>query len=151
VGFLIEEAPNSQMILGNSRRTLMVRFLQEREGSAELRELVDYISEMEGSTDRKHRKSVYVSLLQTHIPKMEREGVLKFKRGRLTLLQVPDDVTVYLEVVKRNDISWSAFYLGTSFLFLIAGFYLESFPLVISSLVYLTMSLFHHAKVRKLL
>ncbi|NJF26169.1 hypothetical protein [Thermococcus sp. Bubb.Bath] len=148
---MLTEKASSSMILGNERRMLLVEFLQKQDGRAELRDIVEYIAEREGDTDRKHRKSVYVSLMQTHIPKLEREGILTFNRGVITLLKVPNGVNLYMEVVGKNDISWSAFYMGTSFLFLVAGFYLASFPLVISSLVYLTMSLFHHAKVRKLL
>ncbi|NJE11217.1 hypothetical protein [Thermococcus sp. MAR1] len=137
-------------ILGNDRRMLMIEFLQQREGHAELRELVEYIAEKEGSTDRKHRKSVYVSLVQTHIPKLEREGVITFSHGVVTLLKIPDDVTVYMEVVSRHDISWSAFYMGTSIIFIIAGWYLGSMPLLLAALVYLAISLVHHKRVKRL-
>ncbi len=141
----------SSVILGNSRRMLMIEFLQNREGRAELREVVDFIAEREGATDRKHRKSVYVSLVQTHIPKLEREGVISFERGTVTLLGIPDDVTVYMEVVKRNDISWSAFYAGTSLIFLLTGLYLGNVHLVFASLVYLFISVVHHRRVRRLM
>ncbi len=68
------------MILGNKRRMLLIEFLQRKNGSAELRDVVEYIAEREGNTDRKHRKSVYVSLMQTHLPKLEREGIVTFSR-----------------------------------------------------------------------
>lgn len=140
----------SSVILGNNRRMLMIEFLQNREGRAELREVVDFIAEREGSTDRKHRKSVYVSLVQTHIPRLQREGVISFDRGMVTLLKIPDDVTVYMEVVKRNDISWSAFYAGTSLIFLVTGFYIGNVHLIFAALVYLFISFVHHRRVKRL-
>ncbi|ASJ08442.1 hypothetical protein A3L11_04010 [Thermococcus siculi] len=138
-------------ILGNDRRMLMIEFLQQKDGHAELRDMVEFIAEREGDTDRKHRKSVYVSLVQTHIPKLEREGVITFDHGVITLLRIPDDVTVYMEVVNKHDISWSAFYMGTSVIFLIAGWYLGSLPLIFAALVYLAISLVHHRKIKRLL
>ena len=75
----------SSVILGNSRRMLMIKYLRMSKGKAELRDMVEYIAENEGNTDRKHRKSVYVSLVQTHIPKLEREGVIRFRHGVVTL------------------------------------------------------------------
>jgi len=129
----------------------MIEFLQQKEGHAELRDMVEFIAEREGDTDRKHRKSVYVSLVQTHIPKLEREGVITFEHGMITLLRIPDDVTVYMEVVNKHDISWSAFYMGTSVIFLIAGWYLGSLPLIFAAVIYLTISLVHHRKVKRLL
>ncbi|NJE77224.1 hypothetical protein [Thermococcus sp. ES12] len=137
-------------ILGNDRRMLMIEYLKEKEGQAELRELVEYIAEREGDTDRKHRKSVYVSLVQTHIPKLEREGVITFNHGIVTLLKIPDDVTVYMEVVNKHDISWSTFYMGTSLIFIIAGWYLGSMPLLLAAIVYLVISLIHHNRVKRL-
>ncbi|NJE30409.1 hypothetical protein E3E38_04995 [Thermococcus sp. 18S1] len=138
-------------ILGNDRRMLMIEFLQKSDGRAELRDLVEYIAEKEGDTDRRHRKSVYVSLMQTHIPKLEREGVVAFNHGVVTLLKIPEDVTVYMEVVKKHDISWSAFYMGTSLIFIAAGWYLGNLPLLLAAIVYLAISIVHHRKISRLI
>jgi len=140
----------SSTILGNNRRMLMIECLREKDGRVELRELVEYIAEKEGATDRKHRKSVYVSLVQTHIPKLEREGVITFNHGVVTLLKIPEDVTVYMEVVNKHDISWSTFYMGTSIIFIIAGWYLGSMPLLLAAIVYLAISLIHRSKIKRL-
>jgi len=140
----------SSVILGNSRRLLLIEYLRNSEGKAELREVVEYIAEREGSTDRKHRKSVYVSLIQTHIPKLEREGVITFKHGVITLIRVPDDVTIYMETVKKNDISWSSFYIGLSAIFLVAGIYIRNFELTIAALTYAIVGLIHRRKMKRL-
>ncbi|WP_297063827.1 hypothetical protein [Thermococcus sp.] len=139
----------SSVILGNSRRMLMIEYLQKSEGRAELRDMVEYIAESEGNTDRKHRKSVYVSLIQTHIPKLEREGVITFRQGVVTLVKVPEDVTVYMETVKKNDISWSSFYVGLSLIFLVTALYLENLHLVFASLVYAGVGLIHRRMVKR--
>lgn len=136
----------SSMILGNDRRLLLLRFLQNNNGKAELREIVDFIAENEGQNDRKHRKSVYVSLLQTHIPKMERAGIIKFDHNTVTLLKVPEDVDVYMEVVSKHDVSWSTFYSGVSVLFGLLGVWLNNIPLVIISAIYFTLSIIQHFK-----
>ncbi|WP_297500832.1 hypothetical protein [Thermococcus sp.] len=140
----------SSSILGNSRRMLMIEYLRSSDGRAELREVVDYIAEREGDTNRKHRKSVYVSLVQTHIPKLEREGVIDFNRGIVTLVRVPEDVTVYMETVNKNDISWSSFYIGLSLIFLTVAVYLGNFHLAMASLIYTLVGLVHHRKIRRI-
>ena len=148
---MMASSASSSVILGNKRRMLMIEFLQMRNGRAELRDIVGYIAEKEGNTDRKHRKSVYVSLMQTHIPKLEREGVIAFERGIITLLQVPDNVTLYMEVVQRNDISWSTFYAGLSVIFLVTALWFGNLLLVFASLTYLIVAIFQHMKMYRIL
>ncbi|NJE25739.1 hypothetical protein E3E22_03695 [Thermococcus sp. MV5] len=141
----------SSMILGNDRRMLLIRYLQECDGKADLRDIVDFIAEEEGRTDRKHRKSVYVSLIQTHIPKMERAGIIKFDHHIVTLLEIPENVDVYMEVVGKHDISWSVFYAGVSIIFAITGLWLNNLPLVIVSGIYLCLSIIQHFKTYRVL
>ena len=128
----------------------MIEYLQKSDGKAELRDMVEYIAENEGNTDRKHRKSVYVSLVQTHIPKLEREGVITFRHGVITLVKVPEDVTIYMETVKKNDISWSSFYIGLSLMFLLVGLYLSNLHLILASLVYTTVGFIHRQKMKRI-
>ncbi|GAB6102893.1 hypothetical protein JCM16138_21160 [Thermococcus atlanticus] len=139
----------SAMILGNDRRILVIEYLQKREGKADLRDVVEYIAEKEGNTERKHRKSIYVSLMQTHIPKMEREGVISYEHGMIKLIKVPLDVNLYMEVVSKNDISWSTFYIGTSLIFIATGIFLNDPPLMIAAMIYALIALIHHQKVRR--
>ncbi len=136
-------------ILGNSRRMLMIEYLRSSEGMAELRDVVEYIAEREGNTTRRHRKSVYVSLVQTHIPKLEREGVITFNRGVVKLIRVPEDVTVYMETVNKNDISWSSFYIGLSLIFLAAAIYLGNPQLAVASVIYTVIGFLHRHKMRR--
>jgi len=139
----------SSVILGNTRRMLMIEYLRMSKGRAELRDMVEYIAEVEGNTDRKHRKSVYVSLVQTHIPTLVREGVITFNQGSITLVKVPMDVTVYMETVKKNDISWSSFYIGLSLIFLVTGLYVGNAHLVWASIIYTAVGIIHRKKVKR--
>lgn len=139
----------SAMILGNDRRIFVIEYLQKREGKADLRDVVEYIAEKEGNTERKHRKSIYVSLMQTHIPKMEREGVISYEHGMIKLIKVPLDVNLYMEVVSKNDISWSTFYIGTSLIFIATGIFLNDPPLMIAAIIYALIAFIHHQKVRR--
>ncbi|WP_456321405.1 DUF7344 domain-containing protein [Palaeococcus sp. (in: euryarchaeotes)] len=142
---------SSSMILGNDRRMLLIEYLQKSRGRAELRDIVEFIAQEEGNTDRKHRKSVYVSLIQTHIPKMERAGIIRFKRGIVELIAVPENVDVYMEIVERHDISWSTFYAGVSIIFGITGIILGNLHLAIVSGIYLLLSIIQHMKVRRII
>ncbi len=142
---------SSNVILGNKRRMLLIEYLQRSDGQAELRDVVEYIAEREGNTDRRHRKSVYVSLMQTHIPKLEREGIVAFERGVITLLKVPDNVTLYMEVVQRNDISWSAFYAGLSIIFLTMALWFGNILLIFASITYLIVAILQHMKTYRVL
>ncbi|AIF70248.1 hypothetical protein PAP_09350 [Palaeococcus pacificus DY20341] len=141
----------TSMILGNERRMLLIEYLQKSNGKAELRDIVEFIAEEEGQTDRRHRKSVYVSLVQTHIPKMERAGIISFERGIVELIAVPEDVDIYMEVVEKHDISWSTFYAGVSLIFALTGLWLSNIPLTIAAGIYLLLSMIHRMKVYRVI
>jgi hypothetical protein len=132
------------MILGNERRKLLVEFLNDSDGKSELRNIVDFIAEKEGNISNTHKKSVYVSLVQTHIPKMRRAGVVDFEGGVVELIGVPDDVTVYMEMVKKNDISWSTFYAVVSVIFVFTAIFYKNYQMALASGVYLLFSILQH-------
>jgi len=71
---------NLSEILGNERRMLMIVFLLENGGNAAIRDIAEYIVDKSGKNGHKFRKSVYVSLIQTHIPMLERGGFLRLER-----------------------------------------------------------------------
>ena len=69
-------------ILQNDRRRYVLEILRSK-GNQSVRSLSEEIARLEsGEDDPKStlRKSVYVSLLQTHIPKMESLGVINYNR-----------------------------------------------------------------------
>lgn len=80
-----------------------------------LRELSVSIAERESGespppTDL--RESVYNSLHQTHLPKLDREGVVIYDKDRktVTLEDRAREVDLYMEVVGPYGVTWSGFY-----------------------------------------
>lgn len=79
-------------ILQNSRRRALLSVLRKLGGEVCLREIVRRVAEFEcRSCGRRIVKSVHVSLLQTHIPKLEKAGLIEYDRVTDTvhLLELP--------------------------------------------------------------
>lgn len=74
-------------ILKNRRRRFVIEYLTTRGDPATLRELSEYVTAREGGTPREtvtaeERRSVHVSLYQSHLPKMDCTAVVTFDRDR---------------------------------------------------------------------
>ncbi len=74
---------NLSEILGNERRMLMIVYLIENGGQGCVREIAEYIVAKKQKNGHRYRKSVYVSLKQTHIPMLEREGFVRVERDTI--------------------------------------------------------------------
>ncbi|MFA4640711.1 DUF7344 domain-containing protein [Pyrococcus kukulkanii] len=136
---------SSKTILGNDRRMWVVECLRKNHGKAEIGEIVDYIANLEGNNTRRHRKSIYVSLVQTHLPKMEREGIVRVNRGTVELLDVPKEVDRYMKI-KKTSVTWPLIYVTFSGIALIASLLRNSSEGVIISLLLLGVAIFHWIK-----
>ncbi|MCY4731420.1 hypothetical protein KY092_12745 [Natronomonas gomsonensis] len=109
-------------ILSNDRRRCIVHYLKKHDDRrVDLGELVDYVAAWETDTpidklDGDKRKSVYAAIRQTHLPKMEKAGIIEYEhmRGEVELTDCAREVQLYLEYVPGNDIPWSELYLGQS-------------------------------------
>ncbi|AFK22210.1 hypothetical protein [Pyrococcus sp. ST04] len=143
--FFLENS-SSSIILGNDRRFMVVEFLRKNNNTAEISQLVDYIAKMEGNESRRHRKSIYVSLVQTHLPKMEREGIIKVERGRIMLVNVPKEVDKYIDIEKSSSM-WPIIYACFSCIGLIFSLLRGSGEGVIISLILLGLALAHWSKI----
>ncbi len=111
-------------LLSNGRRRHVLRFLSENDGEITLRELATAIAAEENGTDPvgvtyTQRKRLYTSLYQSHLPRMERSGVIEYNRntGVVTLAPGAEEFEAYLEVVGKNEFTWSEYYLGLTGLF----------------------------------
>jgi hypothetical protein len=109
-------------VLRNDRRRLVIERLQAVEdGSESVRDLSERIATEESGESpppRNIRQSVYVSLHQTHLPKLDDLGIVAYDSDskRVRLAECADEVAVYMEVVPRNGISWAEYYLGVGLL-----------------------------------
>ncbi|MFP9062116.1 hypothetical protein ACLI4R_16560 [Natrialbaceae archaeon A-chndr2] len=107
-------------MLSNRRRRWVLYYLKRHEGNrVDLRTLVDTISAWEYGTSVealswKQRKRVYTALRQSHLPKLDDAGIVKYdqSRGTVELTESAHEVQLYLEYVPAHDIPWSQYYLG---------------------------------------
>jgi len=110
-------------ILSNHRRRYLLHYLECHNGSTDIGELARRIAAWENniSTEEvryEERKRVYTSLQQVHLPRMDKMGVVEFddQSGNVQLGPAADEVDVYMEIVRGNNIPWSIFYLGSAVL-----------------------------------
>jgi len=108
-------------ILSSERRRLAIRFLRDSDNGMEVNDIAEYIAEHETGESpppKDARKTVYVSLHQTHLPKMDELNIVSYDTDtkEVSLDDSFRDVAVYMEVVPRSglQISWSEYYLAVS-------------------------------------
>lgn len=108
-------------ILSNDRRRHTLHYLLSREDGTDIGELAEQVAAWENSEELEQvtsdeRRRVYVSLHQTHLPRMDDADLLDYENSRDTieLTERGESLRVYMEIVEGNDIPWSEFYLGLS-------------------------------------
>jgi len=127
-------------ILSSERRRLAIQYLREGENGIEVNDIAEYIAERETGESpppKDSRKTVYVSLHQTHLPKMDDLDIVDYDTDtkEVSLSGRFRDVAVYMEVVPRSgwQISWSEYYLAISFIGLATLFaHMTGAPLISS-------------------
>ena len=116
------EAVEIHDVLSNERRQMVLERLRESGGTMSARDLSEYIAERETGESpppRNIRQSAYVSLHQTHLPKLNKLGIVEYDESDKTVTldeTASREVGIYMETVPKYDISWSEYYLGTSVL-----------------------------------
>ncbi|PSP25266.1 hypothetical protein BRC61_00290 [Halobacteriales archaeon QH_10_65_19] len=127
-------------LLSNHRRRYALYCLRQEENRATLGELADKIAAWENDIETDavsydERKRVYTSLQQVHLPRMDEMNVIEFddREGVVEPGPAAAELNVYLELVRGNDVPWSAFYLGLAVLNLavIGGVVAGVFPLTL--------------------
>lgn len=109
-------------VLGNRRRQYVLHSLErDEDDEVDFSELVTRVAALENDVpvkqvDYDERKSVYVGLRQTHLPKMDEYNLIEYDRDRGTveLDEAAEEARMYLEYVPKNDIPWAYHYLGVS-------------------------------------
>jgi hypothetical protein len=117
--FRSETLPEGEIfeILANRRRRETIRHLSvDADGRARsLKRLSEEIATRETGQSpppRAVRESVYNSLHQTHLPKLEELGVVTYDREarEVRLRERARDVNVYMEVITDYGVTWSEVY-----------------------------------------
>jgi hypothetical protein len=111
-------------ILNNERRRQALRYLREEESATDLGTLCEHVASRENEIPPEQvgsdqRKRVYTALKQSHLPKMDRAGVIEFddRDKNIELTDRAAELDIYLEIVPENRISWSSYYLGLAGVF----------------------------------
>lgn len=107
-------------ILQNERRRRVLEHLLQRVGTVTVREVAEEVAAEETGTTpppTDARWSVYNSLNQTHLPKLDRRGIVDYDRDRKTIELRPAvrQLDEYLTDGAVKGLSWAAYYraLGT--------------------------------------
>jgi len=117
----IEDEPLTQDvvfdILSSARRRYVLYQLRTEDGPVELTELAEDVAAWENDTTvdeltKQQRKRVYVSLYQTHVPKLEDANLVDYDQdtGEVRLTQAATDIDQYLNPGER-EMPWQYLYL----------------------------------------
>lgn len=103
-------------ILRNDRRRLAIKCLRENGDTLSVRDLSEDVAARETGqrpAPRDKRRSVYVSLHQTHLPKLDELGIVDYdtESKEVELCDRATEITTYMEVVPRYGITWAEYYL----------------------------------------
>lgn len=108
-------------VLSNRRRRYAIHYLKQTDGPVDVSTLAEQVAAWENNKsvselDSQERKRVYISLYQSHLPTLEKRGLVDYDddRGIVELNDSIANAKVYLEVVGGDNVPWSYFYLGLS-------------------------------------
>ncbi len=145
-----DDSPLSQdqifHLLQNERRRAVLRYLaQTNEDSVRMRDVAEQVAAWENDTTVQQlhsdeRQRVYIALYQTHLPKLDDEGVIEYNQSRGIVAPTANAAQLYPfidtdshdaatssqeaadgadasdapEADADNDLAWSNYYLGLS-------------------------------------
>ncbi len=106
-------------ILSNTRRRMVLYYLRQHDGVATVKELAGEIAALENDVEvdelsRQQRKRVYVSLYQTHVPKLGDAGIIEYDddEGIVRLTDRANEFDTYLTPATEPDYPWRIHYLA---------------------------------------
>ncbi len=102
-------------VLANERRRRALEQLGAVGGVVTVHELSTLVADREtgeSPAPKRCRESVYTSLVQTHLPKLEDLGVVTYDREMQTieLSRHARDVSLYTEIIAKGGVTWSELY-----------------------------------------
>jgi len=135
-GVGVEEEPaSSEQLFGifaNRRRRFTLHYLLQCRRPVDLGEIARQVAAWENrvtvdDVSYDQRRNVHTALRQTHLPHMERAGLIEYD-SRETTVELTDDAEafdIYMDIVNRGrTVPWSEFYVGLGVLFsLFIGFH----------------------------
>ena len=118
-------------LLQNERRRNVLRYLHDAEGTVSMRDIAEQVAAWENDSTvqaitSSERQRVYIPLYQSHLPKLDEEGIIEYdqSRGTVRKTDAADVLYEYLEPGTSNDdvegkdehnpTRWERYYLGAS-------------------------------------
>ncbi|WP_254764300.1 DUF7344 domain-containing protein [Natrinema marinum] len=110
-------------LLQTRRRRDVLRYLREAEEPVRLRELAEQIAAWEQDTTVENlqsdeRQRVYISLYQSHLPKLDNHGIVDYDkdRGRVAATPLANQFDQYLRPPGETESAdrWPLWYAGTA-------------------------------------
>jgi len=148
------EEPLLLQIIQNPRRKKLIELLIDQNGEIDIREAVDTMAklETEGEPSNRVKKSIYVSMVQSHIPFMEEAGLISYipEESKIRLNRVPKRLKYYLEVSEEGDISWPSYYIILSVTGLVLSVAIWNLVAIIFSALTFISALVHLRSIYKL-
>lgn len=124
-------------MLSCARRRYVLHHLLAGDGRGSLREVTTRVAAWENDVapdevTSKQRMRVYTALRQSHLPKMDRAGVVEFDpaSGEVALTGDADALEAYLGGPPGDDLPWSEYHLGLGAVgaAVAAAVWLDAFP-----------------------
>ncbi|WP_330631901.1 DUF7344 domain-containing protein [Halocatena halophila] len=104
-------------LLSSPRRRYVLHYLRSESSGIELTNLADHVAAWEYDTtvdslSEQQRKRAYVSLYQTHVPKLEEAGIVTYDSdsGRVELTSSSKTIEKYLPAEDGPEIPWELVY-----------------------------------------
>lgn len=74
-------------ILQTNRRRDAIRYLLEQDDAVKMRDVAEYVAALENDTTvaeltSTERQRVYIPLYQSHLPKLDKEGIIEYNKSR---------------------------------------------------------------------
>lgn len=105
-------------LLSSQRRRMVLYYLRQTGGEMTVKEISQEIAANENGISiddlsRQQRKRVYVSLYQTHLPKLAEAGVIDYDRenGVIRLTGRGEEIDQYLDPAEPSEYPWAIHYL----------------------------------------
>lgn len=105
-------------ILSSPRRRYVLYYLRQADEPVELTTLAEHVAAWENDTDpedltEQEKKRVYVSIYQTHIPKLDEAGVVDYDKDEGTITLSKDATFIEEHLMEpSSDVTWYAIYLS---------------------------------------
>lgn len=106
-------------ILSSPRRRYMLYYLRQESEPVHIQKLSAEVASWENEIPvddltNQQQKRVYVSLYQTHIPKLEDAGIVTYDQetGTVELTERVDEMEAYIGGRERREFPWQLAYLG---------------------------------------